>query len=116
LVIIKALRGSFSHFIVCSAQIAFTGFETANKYTVKNSMGQKVFRATEISDCCTRQFCGPNRAFDMKIVDNNDHEVIHLNRPLACSSCFFPCCLQANINCCFGHHLSPLTQNVYVHI
>ncbi|XP_046461866.1 phospholipid scramblase 2-like [Daphnia pulex] len=73
---------------------AFTGFETTNKYTVKNSMGQKVFRATEISDCCTRQLCGPNRAFDMKIVDNNDHEVIHLNRPLACSSCFFPCCLQ----------------------
>lgn len=94
--------GSFSHFIVCSAQIAFTGFETANKYTVKNSMGQKVFRATEISDCCTRQFCGPNRAFDMKIVDNNDHEVIHLNRPLACSSCCFPCCLQANINCCWS--------------
>ena len=40
------------------------------------------------------QCCGPARPFEMKIVDNMDHEVIHLNRPLACSSCCFPCCLQ----------------------
>ncbi|XP_032786242.2 phospholipid scramblase 2 [Daphnia magna] len=73
---------------------AFVGFETSNKYTVKNSMGQKVFYAAEMSDCCTRQCCGPNRPFDMKIVDNHGQEVIHLNRPLACTSCFFPCCLQ----------------------
>ncbi len=26
---------------------AFTGFETNNKYTVKNSMGQKIFYAVE---------------------------------------------------------------------
>ena len=107
-----SLGGRFSRFIMC-ASTAFTGFETSNKYTVKNSMGQKVFHAAEISDCCTRQLCGPNRAFDMKIVDNHDHEVIHLNRALACSSCFFPCCLQAScyLNC--GSHLSPLTENVY---
>ena len=34
---------------------AFTGFETKNKYEVKNSMGQTVYSAKEISDCCTRQ-------------------------------------------------------------
>ena len=73
---------------------AFTGFETANKYSVKNSMGQKVYAAAEVSDCCTRQCCGPLRAFDMKIVDNLGQEVIHLNRPLACTACCFPCCLQ----------------------
>lgn len=73
---------------------AFTGFETANKYSVKNSMGQKVFHAKEESDCCTRNLCGPLRSFDMKIVDNHDQEVIHLTRPFACDSCCFPCCLQ----------------------
>lgn len=73
---------------------AFVGFETANKYTVKNSLGQKVFYAGEKSDCCSRQFCGPNRPFEMKIMDNHGQEVIHLNRPLACTDCCFPCCLQ----------------------
>lgn len=30
----------------------------------------------------------------MKILDNYSHEIVHLYRPLACSSCCFPCCLQ----------------------
>lgn len=73
---------------------AFTGFETNNKYKILNSMGQQVFFAAEDTDCCTRQFCGPCRPFEMRILDNMQREVIHLNRPLRCSSCFFPCCLQ----------------------
>lgn len=73
---------------------AFTGFETKNKFTIKNSLGQKVYFAVEDSDCCTRNCCGPMRPFDMKILDNFQNEVIHLSRPLACDSCCFPCCLQ----------------------
>ncbi|XP_073989540.1 phospholipid scramblase 1 isoform X4 [Rhodnius prolixus] len=73
---------------------AFTGFETKNKFTVKNSLGQKVFYAVEDSGCLTRCCCGPLRPFDMKILDNFKNEVIHLHRPLACQSCWFPCCLQ----------------------
>lgn len=74
---------------------AFTGFETANKYKVKNSMGQQIYFAAEDTDCCSRNCCGPLRAFDMQILDNSQNEVIHLNRPLACTSCCFPCCLQS---------------------
>lgn len=95
---------------------AFTGFETNNKFTIKNSLGQKVsvsatnsqilmlnaychwinkvYWAVEENDCCTRNCCGPARPFDMKIMDIYKNQVIHLNRPLACSSCWFPCCLQ----------------------
>lgn len=73
---------------------AFTGFETKNKFTVKNSLGQKVYYAVEDNDCLTRNCCGPLRPFDMKILDNYRTEVIHLHRPLACDSCCFPCCLQ----------------------
>ncbi|KAG8228515.1 hypothetical protein J437_LFUL008971, partial [Ladona fulva] len=72
---------------------AFTGFETCNKFTIKNSAGQKVYHAVEDSDCLTRNCCGPVRPFDMKILDNYKQEVIHLNRPLMCDSCCFPCCL-----------------------
>ena len=47
------------------------------------------------SNCCLRQYCGPSRPFDMAIVDNTNREVIHIQRPLRCSSslCGF-CCLQ----------------------
>ncbi|CAB3240543.1 unnamed protein product [Arctia plantaginis] len=74
---------------------AFVGFETNNKYTIKNSVGQKVYFAVEDNDCCTRNCCGPMRPFDMKIMDNFRNEVIHLNRPLACDSCWCPCWLQS---------------------
>ena len=57
-------------------------------------MGQDVYKAKEKTDCCQLQFCGPNRSFEMEITDNNGTEVLHLNRPLACSSCCFPCCLM----------------------
>ncbi|XP_043926049.1 phospholipid scramblase 2-like [Protopterus annectens] len=71
-----------------------TGFETNNKYEIKNSMGQRVYFAAEENDCCTRNCCGPGRPFSMKIIDNTGREVISLNRPCRCSSCLFPCCLQ----------------------
>eukprot|EP00118_Oscarella_pearsei_P028834 m.3053 g.3053 ORF g.3053 m.3053 type:complete len:249 (+) comp9028_c0_seq2:97-843(+) len=73
---------------------AFTGWETANKYDVKNAMGQLVYFAGEQSNMCTRQCCGASRNFEMTIVDNAKREVIRLHRPLRCSSCCFPCCLQ----------------------
>ncbi|XP_026804551.1 phospholipid scramblase 2 [Rhopalosiphum maidis] len=73
---------------------ALLGFETNNKYTIKNSAGQKVFYAVEDNDCCTRNCYGPIRPFEMKILDNYKNEIIHLSRPLACDSFCFPCCLQ----------------------
>jgi len=73
---------------------AITGFETANKYKVQNSLGQDVYMAKEDTNCCMRNCCGPSRPFDMNITDIQGHEVLHLNRPLRCQSCCFPCCLQ----------------------
>ncbi|XP_041093371.1 phospholipid scramblase 2-like [Polyodon spathula] len=73
---------------------AFIGFETNNKYEIKNSVGQKIYMATEKNDCCNRNCCGSLRHFNMKITDNSDHEVIHLVRPYKCASCWCPCCLQ----------------------
>ncbi|NXX25364.1 PLS1 scramblase, partial [Nicator chloris] len=71
-----------------------TGFETNNKYELKNALGQRVYFATEDTDCLTRNCCGPSRPFTMRIVDNLGHEVITLHRPLRCSTCCCPCCLQ----------------------
>ncbi|CAG2114669.1 unnamed protein product [Medioppia subpectinata] len=73
---------------------AFTGFETNNKYAIKNSLGQKVYYAIEDTDCCTRYCCGALRPFDIQILDNSQREVIHLYRPLKCANCCCFCCLQ----------------------
>uniref|UniRef100_A0A8C3A7J1 Phospholipid scramblase n=1 Tax=Cyclopterus lumpus TaxID=8103 RepID=A0A8C3A7J1_CYCLU len=73
---------------------AFIGFETNNQYEIKNSLGQKIYKAKEKNDCCTRNCCGSLRSFDMKIKDTTDREVIRLIRPLRCVSCWCPCCLQ----------------------
>ncbi|XP_042823913.1 phospholipid scramblase 1-like [Panthera tigris] len=70
-----------------------TGFETNNKYEIKNSFGQ-IYFAVEDTDCCTRNCCGASRPFTMRIIDNMGQEVITLERPLRCDSCCCPCCLQ----------------------
>ncbi|XP_072034292.1 phospholipid scramblase 1-like isoform X2 [Amphiura filiformis] len=74
---------------------AFVGFETSNKYVVKNTLGQQVYFAAEDTNCCTRNCCGNKRCFDMKILDNKKKkEVIHLIRDLRCSTCWCPCFMQ----------------------
>jgi len=71
-----------------------TGWETENKYEIKNSMGQKVYFAEEDSGCCGRCCCGNARAWDVNILDNFQKPVMRLSRGLKCSHCCFPCCLQ----------------------
>ncbi|NWZ31819.1 PLS2 scramblase, partial [Asarcornis scutulata] len=72
----------------------FLGFESNNKYEIKNTLGQRIYFAVEDTDCCTRNCCGPSRPFTIRVMDNLGREVITLQRPLRCSSCCFPCCLQ----------------------
>lgn len=71
-----------------------TRFESNNKFTIKNSLGEKIFWATEKNDCCTRNFCGSKRPTEIRIVDITKNCVIKLKRPLRCKVCCFPCCLQ----------------------
>lgn len=88
-----------------------TGFETNNKFNVKNTLGQKVYWAAEDNDCCTRNCCGPLRRFNMKVYDIYQNEVMHMRRPAACSSCCFPCCLQSmDISAPPGNHIGRVEQ------
>ena len=86
----------------------------SNSHWLKSSLANfnfQVYKAKEDSECCTRYFCDAGRwfelylttvhvniayirCFDMNITDLMGQEVIHLNRPLRCQSCCFPCCLQ----------------------
>ncbi|XP_060785124.1 phospholipid scramblase 1-like [Neoarius graeffei] len=70
------------------------GWESNNKYLVKNTLGQQVFFVAEDNDCCNRNFCGSLRSFVLHILDNMGQEVMTLTRPLRCDGCCCPCCLQ----------------------
>uniref|UniRef100_A0A8B9TI62 Phospholipid scramblase n=1 Tax=Anas platyrhynchos TaxID=8839 RepID=A0A8B9TI62_ANAPL len=71
-------------FLCCHVHDVFLGFESNNKYEIKNTLGQRIYFAVEDTDCCTRNFCGPSRPFTIRVMDNLGQ----------CSSCCFPCCLQ----------------------
>ena len=73
---------------------AIVGFEQANKYEVKNAMGQLIYLAKEENDCLTRNCCGPERPFQMSLLSNVGVEVMRFDRPLRCQSCCCFCCLQ----------------------
>ena len=76
---------------------AFTGFETHNKYEIFNTGGVQIFRTEEQNDWCTLCCCGPNRPFEMSIMNEHGHEGLRLSRPFrcTCSCCFaYCCCLQ----------------------
>ncbi|XP_003826544.1 phospholipid scramblase family member 5 [Pan paniscus] len=70
------------------------GTETSNKYEIKNSLGQRIYFAEEESICFNRTFCSTLRSCTLRITDNSGREVITVNRPLRCNSCWCPCYLQ----------------------
>ncbi|XP_069476467.1 phospholipid scramblase 1-like [Ambystoma mexicanum] len=73
---------------------ALTGFETNNKYVIKDAEGRKVYYAAEKNWCCTRMLCGSDRSFVIKIVDTKRREVIRIHRPFKCLGGLCPFCLQ----------------------
>jgi len=76
---------------------AFTGFETKNKFKIKNSVGQQCYFAYEESSCFQRCCCGNAREFVMHVVDNTGYEVMRISRPLKlCAGC----CWCASADCC----------------
>ena len=63
---------------------AFVGWERNNKYVISNAAFQQIFYAMEETDACMRICCGPQRSFQMHIVDNLNQEVIKVTREFKC--------------------------------
>ncbi|XP_042313804.1 phospholipid scramblase 1-like isoform X2 [Sceloporus undulatus] len=73
-----------------------SGFETCNRYEVKNSLGQMMYFAAEENDDFTLNMYGPLRSFTIKLFDSRSQPVMQLSRAFHCSICCCPCvcCLQ----------------------
>ncbi|XP_058123030.1 phospholipid scramblase 2-like [Anopheles ziemanni] len=69
--------------------------ELVNKYKIWNTLGNVVYCAEEKASRCTRCCQGPTRAFDIKVTDSCQNNVLHFRRNfVCCPCCCFPCCLQ----------------------
>ncbi|XP_046673140.1 phospholipid scramblase 2-like [Homalodisca vitripennis] len=73
---------------------AIFGIRTKGKYKIRTKDIEQVYYAEEESNWFFRNCCDPSNPFGVKIVDRSNKEVIHLERPLACTFCCSPCCLQ----------------------
>lgn len=68
-----------------------TGWETENKYTVKDQAGNKIFYVGERSDMCMRLCCDKMRAFTLEVKDTRGQNVLNFERALDCT-CFCGLC------------------------
>lgn len=68
--------------------------EKKNEYVIKTTRGADLFVATEVSNCCIRHFLRTFRPLVVKIADLQQREVMEVRRPLRCTGCLWPCCLQ----------------------
>lgn len=93
-----------------------TGFETENRYEVRNAHDQLVYRAFENSSLAQRCCCGPVREFDMNIVDQQGANVMKLQRPLNCSGClFYNCSHQVlEVQCPVDTSIGTVEQDFYL--
>nr|XP_010950606.1 phospholipid scramblase 2-like [Camelus bactrianus] len=88
-----------------------TSHETNNKYEIKDNFGQCIYFAAEDTTFCTRCCYGSFRPFIIKILDLKGQEIITLKRPLRCTSCCFPCCLQEiEVHTPYGVPIGYVTQ------
>ncbi|XP_032080869.1 phospholipid scramblase 1-like isoform X2 [Thamnophis elegans] len=73
-----------------------SGYETCNKYEIKNPMGQWVYFAAEENDDYNLQRYGTFRSFTIKLYDSANQPVIQVSREFHCVCCCCPCicCLQ----------------------
>lgn len=90
---------------------AFSGWETNNKYVIKNAAGQQCYYAVEDTDTCMRICCGNHRGFQILILDNFQNQVMKISREFKCCA---GCCWCAGFSnhCAFEVKIEAPIGNV----
>jgi len=70
----------------------FTGFDSPNKYRVKNELGQDLFFAAEKSECCARACLGKWHPWSMKMMTPDGSQIMNIVRPFRCHAGPHWCC------------------------
>eukprot|EP00731_Ephydatia_muelleri_P029638 Em0021g161a len=96
--------------IITESVEAATGFETVCKYSVMDAKGESLFTASEATNCCLRQICGAERPFGMSFTNEEETEVMYIERPYrgCCFTCGFQ---QLDVESPPGTSLGHVTQD-----
>ncbi|XP_055485919.1 phospholipid scramblase 4 isoform X1 [Psammomys obesus] len=68
-----------------------TGYETNNRYDIKNNADQMVYIVTEDTDDFTRNAYRNLRPFVLRVTDCLGREIMTMQRPFRCTCCCFCC-------------------------
>lgn len=68
-----------------------TGFETNNRYDIKNNIDQMVYIVTEDTDDYTRNAYRNLRPFVLRVTNCQGREIMTMQRPFRCTCCCFCC-------------------------
>uniref|UniRef100_A0A8C6XXT2 Phospholipid scramblase n=1 Tax=Naja naja TaxID=35670 RepID=A0A8C6XXT2_NAJNA len=91
-----------------------SGFQSCNRYEVKNAMGHWIYFAAEENDDFNMNCYGPLRSFTIKLFDSTNQPVMQVSREFHCSSCCCPCicCLQElEVQAPLGNIIGYVKQN-----
>ncbi|XP_013922292.1 PREDICTED: phospholipid scramblase 1-like [Thamnophis sirtalis] len=94
-----------------------SGYESCNKYEVKNPTGQWIYFAVEENDDYNLYRYGTARSFIIKLFDSTNQPVMQLSRNFHCICCCFPCicCLQKlEVQAPLGTVIGYVKQKYYV--
>lgn len=68
-----------------------TGYETNNRYDIKNNIDQMVYIVNEDTDDYTRNAYRSLRPFVLRVTDCLGREIMTMQRPFRCTCCCFCC-------------------------
>ena len=94
-------------------------FESSNKYSIFNSMGQNIYYAAEDSNICLRQICGPRRPWTVHVwsvlaigLCKLKSHILHAGTPLADTLRFLPNIIRFFASFFKQMPMNPFTANV----
>ena len=91
---------------------ALVGFETGNKYSIKDQAGNKIFYAAEESSCLWRNLWQAGRPFTLVVRDRTGQNVLMFDRPCNCVCCFGCLCPDSlSVSTPSGEKLGSVHEN-----
>lgn len=91
------------------------GWESPNKYSVRDEFGNKIFYVGEVSNVCGRQLCGNRRPFKLDVKDKNGASILLIDRDLDCDFfCGLFCPDKVRVSAPSGQILGYVTSNISI--
>lgn len=91
----------------------FTGYESKNRYSIKNAANQNVYYAVEMSDVLTMNVLHANRPFEIVILDNFGAPILRVSRPYKFGSVLCGCPDLLQVSTGNGQPLGTVQQVIW---